>query len=109
MDNCVRPAGKQEEMIIDHGNTVPVSGINGVSENTLWQVTLPLVSGGQSITYTADVLGGDGSFCPALVGTSRDERRDVLQLVQQWRRSDSGWITTRRCHAPSYIQAVADR
>ena len=67
MDNCVKPAGKQEEMIIDHRQTVLVSGISGISENTLGQMRLPLVSGGQSIIYTTDILGGDNSFCHILV------------------------------------------
>ena len=44
LDNCVKPAGKQDEMTIDYNKTVPVSGINGVSENTLGQISLPLNS-----------------------------------------------------------------
>ena len=91
MDNCVKPAVKQDEMIIDHGKTVPVSGISGVSENTLGQVTLPLVqlvSGGQSITYTADVLGGDGSFCPALVGNPALREMNAVMFCNWFNNGD---------------------
>jgi len=50
-----------------YGRSTPVSGISE-SSATLGQVTLPLLAGGQPMTYMADVLGGEGSLCPALVG-----------------------------------------
>eukprot|EP00435_Cladocopium_sp_Y103_P070472 s308_g35.t1 len=91
LDNCVKPAGKQDEMIIDHNKTVPVSGINGVSESTLGQVSLPLVSGGHPITYTADVLGGDGSFCPALVGNPALRQMNAV-IFSNWFNNGDGLI-----------------
>ena len=83
VDQCVKPAGRQGEMVIDHGKVVPVSGINGTTESTLGQVTVPLVSGGHALTYTADVLGGEGSYCPALVGNPGHECSHLQQLVSR--------------------------
>ena len=66
MEHCIKPYGK--EISIDKSITSPVSGISGGSDRTLGQVTIPLVTGGCPITFTGEVIGGDGSMCPALVG-----------------------------------------
>eukprot|EP00435_Cladocopium_sp_Y103_P019265 s734_g4.t1 len=91
VQHCVQPAGRQDEMVIDHSKTVPVSGINGVSEQTLGQVTLPLVSGGHPITYTGDVLGGEGSFCPALVGNPALREMNAV-IFANWFQNGDGLI-----------------
>ena len=91
VDQCVKPAGRQGEMVIDHGKVVPVSGINGTTESTLGQVTVPLVSGGHALTYTADVLGGEGSYCPALVGNPA--LRDMNAVIfSNWFQGGDGLI-----------------
>eukprot|EP00435_Cladocopium_sp_Y103_P036149 s878_g9.t1 len=91
VEQCVKPAGKQGEMLIDHGKVVPVSGINGTTENTLGQVCVPLVSGGHPLTYTADVLGGEGSYCPALVGNPA--LRDMNAVIfSNWFQGGDGLI-----------------
>ena len=66
LEHCIRPYGK--EISIDKSITSPVSGISGGSDRTLGQVTIPLVTGGCPISFTGEVIGGDGSMCPALVG-----------------------------------------
>ena len=81
LDHCVRPSGRQDEVKFDYDKSTPVSGISGSSDATLGQVTLPLVAGGHPITYTADVLGGEGSLCPALVGNPA--------LYEQWMQQSS--------------------
>ena len=91
MDHRVRLAGKEDEMKIDHNKVVPVSGINGVSESTLAQVTLPLTSNGHQITYTADVLGGDGNFCPALVGNPALREMNAV-IFANWFEDGDGLI-----------------
>eukprot|EP00435_Cladocopium_sp_Y103_P076100 s59_g76.t1 len=66
IEHCIKPYGK--EISIDKSITSPVSGISGGSDRTLGQVTIPLVTGGCPISFTGEVIGGDGSMCPALVG-----------------------------------------
>ena len=85
MDRCVRPAGKEDGMTIDHNKVVPVSGINGVSESTLGQVTLPLTSGGHQIIYNYRRRAWRRrKFLPCTCGQSclaRNERSDFCKLV----------------------------
>ena len=47
-----------------------VTGISGAADTTLGEVTLalPMIPGLESAHYKADVIGGDASMCPALVG-----------------------------------------
>eukprot|EP00435_Cladocopium_sp_Y103_P029868 s1463_g7.t1 len=68
IENCIQPYGKDKDIIINKNVTSPVSGISGGSDRTLGQVTLPLVTGGCPISFTGEVIGGEGSMCPALVG-----------------------------------------
>lgn len=68
MDKCIHPYGKFKDAEMNKVVTSPVSGISGGSDRTLGQVKLPLIAGGCPITYTAEVIGGEGSCCPALVG-----------------------------------------
>ena len=68
LETCVYPFGTQDNYEIRYDRTSPVSGINGASDRTLGQVTVPLQTNGQSISYTGEILGGQGSLCPALVG-----------------------------------------
>ena len=78
LDHCVRPCGRQDEVKFDYDRSTPVSGINGTSDATLGQVTIPLTACGHPISYTADVFGGEGSLCPALVGNPALRTMDVL-------------------------------
>ena len=63
---CVKPFGK--EISIEKDVTSPVSGIDGKSDQTLGRVTVPLLSSGKAIKFCGEVIGGQGSLCPALVG-----------------------------------------
>ena len=65
---CVFPFGKEDNFEIRYDKTSPVSGINGASDRTLGQVTVPLQTAGHAISYTGEILGGQRSLCPALVG-----------------------------------------
>ena len=68
IDHCVAPFGKEKDVVINKDIRSPVSGISGGSDRTLGQVTVPLCTGGCPISYTGEVIGGDGSLCPALIG-----------------------------------------
>ena len=65
---CVQPYGKSSDVAIDTSVTSPVSGISGSSDRTLGKVTIPLVTAGLPISFTGEIIGGEGSLCPALVG-----------------------------------------
>ena len=47
-----------------------VTGVSGAADTTLGEVTLalPMIPGLESAHYKADVIGGEASMCPALVG-----------------------------------------
>ena len=68
IDHCVAPFGKEKDVVINKDVRSPVSGISGGSDQTLGQVTVPLCTGGCPISYTGEVIGGDGSLCPPLIG-----------------------------------------
>ena len=64
----VLPPEKQQAVSWDHKKQHNVSGISGNPESTMGEVTIPLTLSGAHGAYRADVLGGDGSLCPALLG-----------------------------------------
>ena len=67
IESCVAPAGKANELKYRFEKTTPVSGISGEADHTLGEVEIPLVTGGQAIQFTGEMIGGAGSLCPALV------------------------------------------
>ena len=83
MDHCIHPLGRSNEVVMDHMKSTPVSGISGGANHTLGEVTLPLQAGGQSITFTAEVIGGEGSMCPALVGNPTLRKMDA-SIFANW-------------------------
>ena len=82
------------EPVLDREKTTPVSGISGSSESTLGQVTLSFSVAGTSLTYTAEVLGGEGSTCPALVGNPA-LRKLGASLLTQWFSDGDGLLVVR--------------
>jgi len=91
MSRCVTPLGKNNEVVMDRNKTTPVSGIKGGSNHTLGEVTLPLQAGGQNITFTAEVIGGDGSMCPALVGNPTLRKMDA-SIFSNWFANGDGLL-----------------
>ncbi|CAE8712259.1 unnamed protein product, partial [Polarella glacialis] len=57
----------QQLDIICRPTTQNVSGISGKPEPALSRVTMPIFPGIKSSTFTADVIGKQGSKCPALL------------------------------------------
>ena len=57
-----------------------MSGISGQAEETLGEVHLPLHMGDALGRFSADVLGGEGSLCPALLSNPalRKQRAAIL-------------------------------
>ena len=49
-------------------STTSVTGISGQSDSTLARVSLPIdINSNEPASYTADLIGGQGSLCPALL------------------------------------------
>ena len=49
-------------------STTSVTGISGQSDSTLARVSLPIdINSNEPASYTADLIGGHGSLCPALL------------------------------------------
>ncbi|CAE8738763.1 unnamed protein product, partial [Polarella glacialis] len=63
-DEILLPLGVD---IICRPTTQNVSGISGKPEPALSRVTMPIFPGIKSSTFTADVIGNQGSKCPALL------------------------------------------
>ncbi|CAE8654129.1 unnamed protein product, partial [Polarella glacialis] len=63
-DEILLPLGVD---IICRPTTQNVSGISGKPEPALSRVTMPIFTGIKSSTFTADVIGKQGSKCPALL------------------------------------------
>ncbi|CAE8728215.1 unnamed protein product, partial [Polarella glacialis] len=63
-DEILLPQGVD---IICRPTTQNVSGISGKPEPALSRVTMPIFPGIKSSTFTADVIGKQGSKCPALL------------------------------------------
>ncbi|CAE8632635.1 unnamed protein product, partial [Polarella glacialis] len=63
-DEILLPLGVD---IICRPTTQNVSGISGKPEPALSRVTMPIFPGIKSSTFTADVIGKQGSKCPALL------------------------------------------
>ncbi|CAE8606470.1 unnamed protein product, partial [Polarella glacialis] len=64
----------RDEILLPHGvdiicrpTTQNVSGVSGKPEPALSRVTMPIFPGIKSSTFTADVIGKQGSKCPALL------------------------------------------
>ena len=89
LQHCVAPYGKENEVHLNYSKTTPVSGINGGSDSTLAEVSIPLTSNGQPLTYTAEVIGGSGSMCPALVGNPTLRRLDA-SIFTNWFENGDG-------------------
>ena len=66
LDECL--ATKEKAKVQWNHKTAQVSGISGAQDQTLGEVTVPVNFGSSGRgSFTADVLGGEGSLCPALL------------------------------------------
>ena len=78
-----------------------VSGISGSSESTLGEVEIGLSLGGAQGSYRADVLGGEGSLCPALLSNPA-LRRQKAAILSDWFNNGDGVLVIqteeRECH-----------
>ena len=71
-----------------------VSGINGTPETTLGMVNLPPRFSGAHGSFSADVLGGEGSLCPALLSNPA-LRRQQASILTDWFSNGDGCLVVR--------------
>ena len=84
LDSGMVPEERHQEITWGPATTT-VTGISGQSDDTLARVSLPFGIGSDSLpaNYTADLIGGAGSTCPALLpNTSLRQLRTVM--LTQW-------------------------
>ena len=67
MENCIKPQGL-ETGVERREKQTSVTGISGKGDQTMAEISFPFkLDSKQQARYSADVLGGEGSLCPALV------------------------------------------
>ena len=94
MENCI-PKDQHEECIKWNKKTTSVAGISGQSDETLGEVSLRLSAADRSISYKGDVLGGNGSLCPALVGNPT-LRQQQAAMFTEWFPNGDGLLAIHR-------------
>ena len=94
------PEDKSKDAVSWSESTATITGISGQPDQALGRVQLRLPFTGLEATFTADVIGKEGSLCPALVGNPAlcemkaslhscwFENKDGLLVT--WSNTDSG-------------------
>ena len=70
-----------------------VTGISGAADTTLGEVRigLPMIPGLESASYVADVVGGEASCCPALVGNPALVKMNAV-IASHWFENKDGLL-----------------
>ncbi|CAE7557756.1 RE2, partial [Symbiodinium sp. CCMP2456] len=103
MEHCV-PGNKEHAVQWRYDRTNSVSGINGTPEQTLGEVSLPLKMAELNSTYSAEVIGGEGSLCPALLSNPALRKQSSAILTNHFENGD-GVLVIRNGKAPLPIDA----
>ena len=87
METCL-PAARVKDVVWNRDKAQSVSGISGTPESTLGEVSFPLQLAGASGSFSADVLGGEGSLCPALLSNPSLRRQKAAVLCDYFTNGD---------------------
>ena len=93
LEHCV-PESKTDMVQWRYDRTSNVSGISGNPEATLGEVSIPLCLSGADGSYKADVLGGEGSLCPALLSNPA-LRKQKAAILSDYFQSGDGVMAVR--------------
>ena len=93
LEHCV-PKDKAKDVVWDHDRVNSVSGINGTPEATLGEVHIPLQLAGATGSFTADVLGGEGSMCPALLSNPSLRKQKASLLCDYFENGDGVMVVS---------------
>ena len=102
----VLPQARQGEVTWNHQKTHNVSGISGNPEATMGEVTIPLTLAGASGDYRADVLGGDGSPCPALLANPALRRQRAAILTDYFENGDGVLVVQKADQERHYLRIL---
>ena len=102
----VLPPERQQAVSWNHGKQHSVSGISGTPENTMGEVTIPLTLSGAHGDYRADVLGGDGSLCPALLGNPALRRQRAAILTDYFENGDGVLVVQKSDQERHYLRIL---
>ncbi|OLP86389.1 hypothetical protein AK812_SmicGene32497 [Symbiodinium microadriaticum] len=87
METCL-PTARARDVVWNRDKAQSVSGISGTPESTLGEVSFPLQLAGASGSFSADVLGGEGSLCPALLSNPSLRRQKAAVLCDYFTNGD---------------------
>ena len=97
MEHCLRPNGLDGKMQWSDRST-SVTGISGKGDSTLAEVTFEFnLDGSRTASFSADVLGGEGSLCPALIGNPSLRNMHAVIFTQFFENNDGLLV----CHPDS--------
>ena len=95
-DSGMVPSEKASE--ITWGTTV--TGISGQSDQTMARISIPFGIGTEDAEYTADIIGGDGSNCPALLPNGSLRQLRTTMMIQWYDNGDGVMICSLNGHRP---------
>ena len=106
MESGMIPHGREGE--VSWGpSTTTVTGISRQSDDTLAKVSLPFgVGEGVTASYTADLIGGAGSTCPALLPNPSLRQMRSIVLTQWYDNGDGVMVCCTSGHRPDHPDAV---
>ena len=104
LDSGMVPQDKVKEITWGPSSTT-VTGISGQADSTLARVSLPFGLGLKEAEYTADLIGGSGSTCPALLPNTSLRQLRTVMLTQWYENGDGVMICSTNGLRPDHPQA----
>lgn len=104
LDSGMVPQDKVKEITWGPSSTT-VTGISGQADSTLARVSLPFGLGLKEAEYTADLIGGSGSTCPALLPNTSLRQLRTVMLTQWYENGDGVTICSTNGLRPDHPQA----
>ena len=77
-----------------------VTGISCQSDQTIARISIPFCIGAEDAEYTADIIGGDGSNCPALLPNGSLRQLRTTMMTQWYSNGDGVMICSLNGHRP---------
>ena len=88
VDSCLKPSGL-DKFITWKERSTSVTGISGKGDSTLAEVTFEFgLDEHHRASFSADVIGGEGSLCPALIGNPSLRAMKAVLLTQFFQNND---------------------
>ena len=103
IETCL-PSGDDVQWSREKQNSV--SGINGQPESTLGEVRIPLGFSGADGTFAADVLGGEGSMCPALLSNPSLRKKKASLLLDYFDNGDGVMVVSDGADGWHYLRLL---